>query len=102
MEKQDLPSHFMPLRQHEQHSQHADRKRVILCLKLLTDRLRGIHVREIFDVVTSVSSQEHIKDSLGFNYPFFWEKEENRDRKDLNPQYCSKKRFGRGEHSSGS
>lgn len=58
----------------------------ILCLKLLTDRLRRIHVREIFDVVTSVSSQEHIKDLLGFNYPFFWEEEEKRDRKDINPQ----------------
>ena len=71
-------------------------KVVILCLQLLTDRLRRIHVREIFDVVTSVSSQQHIKDSLGFNDPFFWEKTENRDRKDLNPQYCTKKRFGRG------
>lgn len=70
-----------PLRQHDTRSHPALRQVSSLRLKLLTDGLRRVHVGEVFDVVTSVSSQQHVKDSLGFNDPFFWEKEENRDRR---------------------
>lgn len=100
-ESWDLLSHHTPLCVPSTANVRT-REVAILCLKVLTNRLRRIHVREILDVVTSVSSQQHIKHSLGFNYPFFWEKKKTRDRKDLNPPSCSKRRFGRGEYSPGS
>lgn len=81
-ENRDPLSPLTPLSRRGERSQCARAATgAILHLQVLTDRLRRIHVWEILDVVTSVSSQQHVKDSLGFNDPFFWEEKEERDRK---------------------